>query len=324
MDIELIIGIVGLAVSIVGIPLAFLLARKGRQRPHIRFCTDFDELLSPDEQVPRQLLEVSYAGRPVDRVSRTIVALWSASGDTVRGADIVQGDPLRVSFPEGDVVLQVKPLACSRVPCGFALSIGSEGRDVAIDFDFLDPGDGIVVEVLHAGSSAGAMKGTLRGAVVRDRGRAALSSAHLDLVQMSRLGRARVIQSQQKRPDRRLLTRPTTPFLIGLVGMAGVAVWGVYRRQKAKLVDASKYDLSTLKGQGEFADRVQNEGTTGTLLGSLLPMGIALLAVVLIFVGVYFLLSRALIPRAITAIRPGPELDRAVRVRGLLTDNDQV
>lgn len=319
MDLELTIGIIGLVVSIVGIPLAFVLARKGRQRPELRYATDFDELLSPDEGVSREDLRVSYAGHRVDRVSRTVIALWGERGDTVRGADIVEGDRLRIGVADGDVVLQAQPLACSRRPCGFSVTVAPGGTEVEIDFDFMDPGDGLVVEVLHAGERRARLLGTLRGAVVSNRGEAALSASYLDLVaEQSRRkrwksARVRIVDHVRELGLRRLL--PT--FGGVLIPMAVMLGTYYFQARSPEVVDPSAYKLDTLSGQAEFAEEVQAEGLPDR---EDLWVVLAMLAIVVAGIGLgivllYIQLTRLVIPRSIVAIRPGDGLDDAVHVR---------
>jgi hypothetical protein len=323
MDVGLVVGVVGVVASVIGIPVAVYLARRGRQKPELRVCPDFQELLSPDEGVPRESLSVTYAGRPVERVSRTILAMWSARGDTVRGSDIVPSDPLRIEVSDGDELLQVQAIACSRAPCSFEVQL-RDGDDFAtVSFDFMDPGDGIVLEVLHAGETPAQLLGTMRGATVHTRSSGDLDKRRLELfAEPSRIKRWRERSRENK------VTREAE----GGPGRIGYALWiaasvgafltapifglavDVRRARSARLIDTSKYDLTSLAGQGKFAHQVTHHGfpihSTFVLDFVFLAGAISLLCAVAVWR--FLSVTRVFLPASVVQLR-GPEALSAVR-----------
>lgn len=169
------IGVAGLVVSVIGIPLAYFLAKRGRQRPDLRYMTDFVVLLKPHDQLIKQGLSMSFSGHPITRISRTRVALWNQSGDPVRGTDVVPSDPLRLSVKEGERILRVTTLFTSRPQILAEIKMPEKDEPTAlVSFDFLDAGDGAVFEVVHEGENPPELSGTIRGAVADFRGKASL------------------------------------------------------------------------------------------------------------------------------------------------------
>ena len=96
-------------------------------------------------------VEVRYRGTLVPRIISSTVWVWNAGKKTVRGTDIVAKDPLQLSF-SGEV-LNVRIRKMSREVVQIKADISEEvNSKVRCGFEFLDPGDGDVLEVLHTGS----------------------------------------------------------------------------------------------------------------------------------------------------------------------------
>src|SRR5262249_46738887 len=116
------LAIAGLAVAILGIPIAFYIAKKSDVHPLLNWKRDFAEVLTPDETLTKRGLSVSFRDVPITQLSRTIIAVWSERGSTMRGEDITDSDPLRFAASEGSTILQVRGLARSRAQCGFKIA----------------------------------------------------------------------------------------------------------------------------------------------------------------------------------------------------------
>ena len=98
-------------------------------------------------------VEVRYRGTPVPRLTSSTIRIWNAGKKTVRGSDIVAHDPLRLHF--GGDVLNVRIIDVTREALRITANTSEEEARgmVCWDFEFLDPGDGGVLEVLHNGSA---------------------------------------------------------------------------------------------------------------------------------------------------------------------------
>ena len=97
-------------------------------------------------------VEVQYRGTPVPRIISSTVWIWNAGKKTLSGADIVAHDPLQLRF-DGEI-LDVRIKKVSREVLRITAATSEEARSaVCFDFEFLDPDDGGVVEVLHTGST---------------------------------------------------------------------------------------------------------------------------------------------------------------------------
>jgi hypothetical protein len=138
------------------------------QRKALRLIGQDDDLL-PDD------VEIRFAGRGVERLTKTFVVFWNSGAVTLRGSDVVDRDPLRCDFSEGTEVLAVRIVKASRTINDFTASMDPKLHSrVHIAFDYLDPGDGATFEILHTDTKTYPdIHGTIRGvpAGVADWGR---------------------------------------------------------------------------------------------------------------------------------------------------------
>jgi hypothetical protein len=257
------VAVLGGLASIIGIPLAYYLARRGRQNPRLQYTTDFDVLVDPDGFASEGNLTLH--GHAIHAVSRSYVAFAHRGGDTVSGADIVEADPFRLQFGDADRVLQARLLYYSRDAC--AISLTPSANAVAINFDFLDPGDGGIIEAIHEATTPPRLLGTIRGATYRARpATATLTPAAIDWMRYAgrreRLRRrTRTGMDRLAGTRRRLVLALLILQLVALLVIFGV---DVARHWNPDLINPAAYNLKTLEGQKDFADEVQKRGLGDT------------------------------------------------------------
>lgn len=156
-------GWVGTVIGLIGIGVAFELYRRSRVRPRLFYQERFTRVVgSPEAAFPSEV-EIRFAGSPVPRVSKSTIVFWNGGSSTARGSDIVEADPIRLRFQDGCQVLQAQIAVASR-PVNGVMVTRHDHDAVEISFDFLDPGDGCVVEILHTDSKrTSRVSGTVRG-----------------------------------------------------------------------------------------------------------------------------------------------------------------
>lgn len=133
----------------------------------------------PEALLPGEVT-ISFKDTPVPRLTSAVIVFWNAGRATIRGADIVESDPIRIIFPEGTHLLRDGVTSATRSVVAAKTNVSERSpNELFVSFDFLDPGDGLVIEVLHTGEERfPAMAGTVRGmpkgirdwgAIVRER-----------------------------------------------------------------------------------------------------------------------------------------------------------
>lgn len=121
-------------------------------------------------------MEVTFFNKPIEKLVRTQVVIWNSGRKTIEGNKIVSSDPLRLFFDNSEV-LSCNTAFYSREinKCAVFKDEGSNDT-IIFKFDFLDPQDGVVIDILHTGKETCLPKfhGNIKGMKdkIRDRGRA--------------------------------------------------------------------------------------------------------------------------------------------------------
>jgi hypothetical protein len=290
-----VVGLLGLA----SIPVSVALARRSRQTPDLRVARDFDEVVPKGDWLLRGGLLITFEDKALERVSRTYFAIWNHRGDTVRGSEVLAADPLRVEVGEGDEVLQARVVASSRTQLG--MDVQPSGRTATVTFDFMDGGDGAVIEVLHYGDTPANLVGTIPGARITRPRRANLSPE----------GRRRIRTGQWRAlsPLDRFFTLAmgitiTLGFLVTAFGVVATTIAG---RREPELADVSVFDLETTSGQAEFAREVTRlTGDYGVPVVAMFAALAVLMAFVVLGVVAF---TRYPVPKSVVALDSDPDED---------------
>ena len=152
------IAALGIIVALVIYRASQIGARPVYQRRSIRLI-GFDQANFPQD------VEVLYRGKRVDRLTKSRLIYWNSGKQIVRGSDIVADDPVRCELSSDALALEVGVVKHTRDANKFTATIDNGRRNrVILSFDYLDPGDGAVVEILHLSSDRHpAIKGAIRG-----------------------------------------------------------------------------------------------------------------------------------------------------------------
>lgn len=150
---------IAIAAFIITSVFALILHKKATIGKQISYQLKDFRLLGYDDLPLPDAIEIRFDGIPVDKLNRAVLILWNSGRDTIRGSEIVDADRLRLLLNES-FILDAKVVTATRDIIGAKLgpSTGEVEKSgprpgVVIDFDFLDKGDGIVIEVLHAPES---------------------------------------------------------------------------------------------------------------------------------------------------------------------------
>ena len=145
--VSLIIGIAGLSVA------AFAYFRPRRRRRLVYQMALLRYFDKNDYTLP-EYAEMTYEGTEVERLTKVTVILWNRGTDTLHGNEIVSSDPIRLSVPEGTRILDVEIAKRTREANKCMIQQHPPGgHDVVIRYDYLDPRDGLALNLLHDGAT---------------------------------------------------------------------------------------------------------------------------------------------------------------------------
>lgn len=161
-------GWIGAVIGIAGIVIAIIFNKKSKVDTKLVYEWSSLNIISKDNKFPDDI-EIIYKGVSVPRVVKTQIALWNAGNTTISGSDIVQDDLLKMKFEEGEEIVSVTVLKESRKINKFAYRISNRVKnELYFEFEFLDPGDGVILEILHTDKNrypllTGTVKGMPKG-----------------------------------------------------------------------------------------------------------------------------------------------------------------
>lgn len=152
---------VGTIAGIVGVALAVIFYLKGKRRP--RLCSkkeEFSVIGNPGARFPGGL-QILFRGVEVNRVTSTRVYLWNAGNTTIDSSHLLKSDPLRLQIEEGEL-LEFDIDRRTRAVNDFKAEKSEDGSALLLSFEYLDPGDGASIIVIHSG---GKRKAQILGSV---------------------------------------------------------------------------------------------------------------------------------------------------------------
>jgi hypothetical protein len=143
--------LIGIAGILIGAAVSYYFYRKGRERVDPCYLLQHSPILGESRSAMRDVT-VMYKGREITNLNRCLLILWNRGSRPLLRGSVVNKDPIRVVLPDGAKALDVGLVEISRPVTGLNASIDGMERSILIDLDFLDKGDGGVIEILYQGS----------------------------------------------------------------------------------------------------------------------------------------------------------------------------
>jgi hypothetical protein len=224
------IGVIGIILGIIGIfsyRVSKSIAKPSYQKSSLR-------LIGRDEDNLPQDVKVTYKGNEVDRLTKTTLTIWNNGTETLDGSDVVESDPLYISFEANDKILSYKILKKTKDANSFVLKNCDNGPNkLRFEFEYLDPNDGVVIELLHDSEKRyPEFSGTIKG----------LPSGFVD--------QGRVLQKKRnnlKGPLKVLLDRPKLVFVTALVFGLALTIFGLLPQEARDFIVGFLSESSTQK-----------------------------------------------------------------------------
>lgn len=131
-------------------PLQHLYFRAGRRSNELAW-TIWSNNLVRDFTSKLSKIELRYAGRDVQTLTVSTVAIWNSGTETVYGSEIVNADPLSFESVSGVRILDVWMTKTNNEESDIELYPDDEGRLTFLNFDYLASGHGALFQVVHTG-----------------------------------------------------------------------------------------------------------------------------------------------------------------------------
>ncbi|MXX90691.1 MAG: hypothetical protein F4213_14845 [Boseongicola sp. SB0677_bin_26] len=149
--------------------LAWIAYYRPRKRQRLQYQTAAIQYFDEDDYALPSDAAMTFRGESVARLAKARLIVWNGGTDALRGDDIVKHDPLRIRLASPGKILSHSIVGTPNE--GNLVSAderpGSQG-EILLTYDYLNPGDGAVIQVLHDSKQrapvlAGAAKGLSDG-----------------------------------------------------------------------------------------------------------------------------------------------------------------
>jgi hypothetical protein len=150
--------------TLLSVGLAILLFFKSKKVKKPKFAIRSLNLIR-DSAEKIEGLKILYLDNPIPNVTITKLAFWNQGKDTINGEDIAPANPLLIKVEHDYKILEYKIIYIKKESNQVKLREIENGKQVAIDFDYLDYGEGAVIQILHTGNSSKdiSFSGTIKG-----------------------------------------------------------------------------------------------------------------------------------------------------------------
>ncbi|MTJ91571.1 MAG: hypothetical protein F8N36_01715 [Desulfovibrio sp.] len=149
---------------VIGVLTSWILFFKGKRKAMLSAQLSRLTIISPRlDEIPNDV-KILYKGSEIKQLNKTNIILWNCGTETLHGASIVEDSPLCISLLNGDNILRFQIVKETRTVNKVRLiALENNNHSINIQFDFLDPNDGVNIEILHDSRIDPDIEGTLRG-----------------------------------------------------------------------------------------------------------------------------------------------------------------
>ncbi len=155
--------LVGTLLGVAGLWFGIFSYRRSRQITRLRYMAGHTPLIGMAPAEASDKLKILYDERPVERLTSSSFGIWNDGTTTVRGADIVERDAVGVILNSEGEILRATIEGVTRTVNNVQIVVTSV-RKIVFTFDYLDPGDGFRLQLLHSGEPASAsLTGSIMG-----------------------------------------------------------------------------------------------------------------------------------------------------------------
>lgn len=117
-------------------------------------------------------LEISYGGQPIQNIARTRICIWNSGNEVIERNNFVAAAPLCIvphldendSDKDTDVLLlDCRVEKASRKESNCSAEISADNKHVLLGFDYLEPDEGYVVDIVHSKRASFNLSGAIKG-----------------------------------------------------------------------------------------------------------------------------------------------------------------
>jgi hypothetical protein len=152
--IVIVLGLIGGVCSVIAIPLSVVLYFKSKKEKRPRFIIESNNIiLGLSNAIPDLKITYSGHGPPLSNFTVTRLYFWNDGRETITKQDVARNDVLTITINDPFRILDATIVYATSKANNIGISVNREKKDIALTFDYLDHGDGTVLQIIHDGTS---------------------------------------------------------------------------------------------------------------------------------------------------------------------------
>ena len=144
-------------VAFISIILVVILHKRSQRTKKPTFLIRSSNLVS-DFSSKLAKLQILYSSKEIENLTVSKIAFWNDGAQTIDSRDVAEADPLRIGLKEECGILDVSVIYTKSEANRFDVLPFEEGHSVKITFDYLDKGEGGVIQLIHTGKGSSDIK----------------------------------------------------------------------------------------------------------------------------------------------------------------------
>jgi len=145
-------NIVGAGISVFSVGLAIYFYRRSNKTPIPTYAVHPLRVKIVDKaQMTAPGLQVLHCGKPLDaqNVIAATLYFWNEGRAPIRKSAVLR--PYTIDLDESIQVLESQTINVTRQVCGFQMVPETSGHRIALNFDIIEPQDGVEIQIIYAG-----------------------------------------------------------------------------------------------------------------------------------------------------------------------------
>ena len=138
------------AVAIISLIIALFSYYMPRKRQKLRYQTASIQYFDEEDYTLPSEVEMSLRGERVTRLAKAMLIVWNGGTDVLRGEDIVKQTPLTIKLEGTGRILSHSIVGVTSQGNRVIAKMRTDSQsEILLTYDYLNPGDGAVVQVMH-------------------------------------------------------------------------------------------------------------------------------------------------------------------------------
>lgn len=148
---------------VLGIVVTILYHRKGQNKISLSYVNSVVRLVGGKSPEFPDDITLYFQNIKVETVSKNLLKIWNSGNKIINQEDVVESDSLRVKIEGDGKLLKSKILKSSREQSNFFIEEIHSDNIAKIKFDYIEPGEGCMLEILHTSEEPVKVECTIKG-----------------------------------------------------------------------------------------------------------------------------------------------------------------